>query len=57
MYISCAPGESSRIGYRLDKISLTRGQVMRVYFSEQGGQRELVLTIDSEDINRVRNSL
>ena len=55
--ISCAPGESTRIGYCLDKISLAKGQVMRVYFYEQGGQRELVLTIDSDDINRARNSL
>lgn len=55
--ISCAPGETTRIGYCLEKTSLAKDQVMRVYFYEQGGQRELVLTVDSKDINRAANSL
>ena len=28
-----------------------------VYFYEQGGQRELVLSIDPDDINKAKNSL
>jgi len=55
--VSCAPGQSTRIGYCLEKLSLAKDQVLRVYFYEQGGQRELVLTIDSDDINNARNSL
>lgn len=55
--LSCAPGSTARIGYSLDKVSLSKDQVLRVYFYEQGGQRELVLTIDSADINRARTSL
>ena len=55
--ISCAPGKTTRIGYSLDKISLSKDQVLKVYFYEQGGQRELVLTIDSSDINRAKTSL
>lgn len=55
--ISCAPGEATRIGYCLEKTSLANDQVMRVYFYEQGGQRELVLTIDARDINKAANSL
>jgi len=55
--ISCAPGESSRIGYCLDKISLAKDQIMKVYFYEQGGQRELVLSIDPKDINKAANTL
>ena len=55
--ISCAPGATTRIGYSLDKISLSKDQVLKVYFYEQGGQRELVLTIDSSDINRAKTAL
>lgn len=55
--ISCAPGEETVIGYSMDKLSLSKDQILMVYFYEQGGQRELVLTIDSEDINRARTSL
>ena len=52
--ISCAPGEQSTIGYTLGKVSLAKDQVLRVYFYENGGQRELVLTIDAKDINRAK---
>ena len=52
---SCAPGTTTRIGYSLDKVSLSKEQVLRVYFYELGGQRELVLTIDSKDINKAKN--
>lgn len=55
--LSCAPKTSTRIGYSLDKVSLAKDQVLRVYFYEQGGQRELVLTIDAADINRAKTSL
>lgn len=54
---SCAPGKTTRIGYSLDKVSLSKDQVLRVYFYEQGGQRELVLTIDADDINRAKTAL
>lgn len=54
---SCAPGTTTRIGYSLDKVSLSRELVLRVYFYELGGQRELVLTIDSKDINRAKSAL
>ena len=54
---SCAPKQTTRIGYSLDKVSLAKDQVLRVYFYEEGGQRELVLTIDATDINRARTSL
>lgn len=55
--LSCAPGETTAIGYSLDKISLAKDQVLRVYFYESGGQRELVLTIDSKDINKAKTAL
>lgn len=55
--ISCAPGEETIIGYSMDKLSLSKNQILMVYFYEQGGQRELVLSIDSEDINKAKNTL
>lgn len=55
--ISCAPGEETVIGYSMDKLSLSKDQVLNVYFYELGGQRELLLTIDSDDVNRARTSL
>ena len=55
--ISCPPGETTAIGYSLEKVSLAKDQVLRVYFYENGGQRELVLTIDAKDINRAKTFL
>ncbi len=55
--VSCAPKGETRIGYSLDKVSLAKDQVLRVYFYEEGGQRELVLTIAAKDINRARTAL
>jgi hypothetical protein len=54
---SCAPGTTTRIGYSLDKVSLSKEQVLRVYFYELGGQRELVLTIGAKDINHAKSAL
>ena len=55
--VSCAPKQTSQIGYSLDKVSLAKDQVLRVYFYEEGGQRELVLTIDQADINHAKTAL
>lgn len=55
--LSCAPGNTARIGYSLDKLSLSKDQVLKVYFYEKGGQRELVLTIGYEDINRAKTKI
>lgn len=54
--LSCAPGETARIGYTLEKVTLSKGQVLRVYFYEEGGQREVVLTVNARDINRARTT-
>lgn len=55
--LSSAPGETSSMVYTMDKLSLTSAQVLRVYFYEDGGQRELVLTLHDKDINKAKNSL
>ena len=41
----------------MDKISLSKDQVLKVYFYEQGGQRELMLTINYDDINKAKSGL
>ena len=53
---SCAPRSATTIAYSLDKLSLSKDQVLKVYFYEEGGQRELVLTISARDINGARSS-
>ncbi len=55
--ISCEPGGSTLIGYSLEKLSLSRDQILKVYFYEKDGQRELVLTINSSDINKAKTRL
>lgn len=55
--LSAGPGAYSRIVYSFDKMSLYKNQVMRVYFYEDGGQRNLTLTISSKDINNARSAM
>jgi hypothetical protein len=52
--LSSSPGGYSRMVYSFDKMTLSRDQVLKVYFYEQGGQRNLVITLDTKDINRAR---
>lgn len=52
--LSAAPGEDTMIAYSLDKMSLSKDQVLKVYFYENRGQRELVLTFTHDDINKAR---
>lgn len=48
------PDSEGRLVFTFDKISLTRGQVFRVYFYEKGGARNLILTFAPRDINKAR---
>lgn len=47
-------GETSRIAYSFDKITLTKDQVLKVYLYESGGQRNLTLKMTCNDINKAR---
>lgn len=55
--LSAGPGEYTRIAYSFDKMTLSKDQCLRVYFYETGGQRNLVMTIDTRDINKARAGL
>ena len=40
--------------FTFDKVSLTRGQVFRIYFYEKGGARNYVLTLGMNDVNKAK---
>ena len=47
------PDETGKLVFTFDKIALIRGQVLRVYFYEKGGTRNLVMTLGANDVNKV----
>jgi len=49
-----APDGTSRPIFTFDKVTLTRGQVLRVYFYERGGSRNFCITLSPNDINKAR---
>lgn len=53
--ISAGPRAKGRLVYSFDKMTLSKDQVLRVYFYEDGGQRNLVMTISPNDINKAKN--
>ena len=54
--LSAGPGEYTRMVYSFDKMTLSKDQVLKIYFYEQDGQRNLVLTLDTKDINKARRT-
>lgn len=55
--LSAGPSGKSRICYTMDKLSLAEDQVLNIYLYEEGGPRELLLTIGADDINKARNRI
>ena len=55
--LSAAPGEYTRAVYSFDKLTLSKDQVLKVYFYEDSGQRNLVLSISADDVNKARSTL
>jgi hypothetical protein len=55
--LSAGPGEYTRIAYSFEKMTLSKDQVLRIYLYESGGQRNLVMTVDTRDINRARTNI
>ena len=50
--LSAAPGETVRIAYSFDKLTLASDQVLKIYLYEQGGQRNINVTLSADDINK-----
>ena len=46
------PDETRKLVFTFDKIALIRGQVFRMYFYENGGARNLTLTLNINDVNK-----
>lgn len=53
--LSAEPGGNGKIVYSFDKLTLSDDQVLRIYLYESGGQRNLVMSVTPDDINRARN--
>ena len=49
-----APSSQGRLVFSFDKIALVKGQVFRVYFYENRGARNLVMTVNMDDVNKAR---
>ena len=50
--LSAESGMTTRMAYSFDKMTLADDQVLKVYLYEEGGQRNLVMTISAKDINK-----
>lgn len=48
------PDSVGKLVFTFDKLSLTRGQVFRLYFYENGGARNLTVTLGLDDVNGAR---
>ena len=55
--LNCPVGEKTKMAYSFKKITLSKDQVLKVYLYEHGGQRNLEMTIDTNDINKAERSL
>ena len=55
--LSAGPGEVARIAYSFDKMTLSKDQVLKIYLYESSGQRNLVLSVDTNDINKASKPL
>lgn len=54
--LSADAGGVTRMAYSFDKMTLADDQVLKVYLYEEGGQRNLVMTITAKDINKAGKS-
>lgn len=53
--LNASPGEFGKIVYSFDKMTLSKDQILRIYLYENGGQRNLVMSITPNDINKAKN--
>ena len=54
--LSTGAGQKQIMVYSLEKQTLSENQVIKVYLYEEGGQRNLVMTITAKDINKAGKS-
>ncbi|MBQ8482923.1 MAG: DUF4138 domain-containing protein [Bacteroidales bacterium] len=49
--LSCPPRGKSKVGYTIPKLTLLKGECLKVYIYEKSGNRNLILTLTDNDIN------
>ena len=52
--LNCQVGDKAKMAYSFKKITLSNDQVLKIYLYEHGGQRNLEMTINTNDINKAR---
>jgi conjugative transposon TraN protein len=52
--LNCQVGDKVKMTYSFKKITLSNDQVLKIYLYEHGGQRNLEMTINTNDINKAR---
>ena len=53
--LGAGPGGAGRIVYSFNKLTLSEDQVLKVYLYESSGERNLVMTVSPDDINRAKS--
>lgn len=53
--VSAGPEGQGKAVYSFDKMTLSKDQMLRVYLYENGGQRNLVMTVNPNDINKAKS--
>lgn len=48
------PDATGNLVFTFDKVSLTKGQVLQIYFYENGGSRNYTITLSPSDVNRAK---
>ena len=49
--LSCAPKGESKVGYTIPKLTLMKGECLKIYIYEKSGNRNLILALTDKDIN------
>lgn len=55
--LTAAPGQSARIGYTFEKITLSKDKKLNIYLYEKDGQRTVTLTLTPKDVNLAEKPL
>ena len=49
--LSCPPKGKTKVGYTIPKLTLLKGECLKIYIYEKSGNRNLILTLTDTDIN------
>lgn len=49
--LSCAPRSVTKVGYTIPKLTLQKNEVLKIYIYENGGNRNLFLSLTDKDVN------